>query len=152
VRRGALLLCVLWAAGCGTVDPGDNFITPEVMVDDEYFYCEIQPNVITRNTCASGGAGEAGSCHTTRSALRLLAAAEMATAPACTDGRVNDPTTIPVEYMTNFDRVQFTVQSSLDRSPFYRRPVGIDSHPRQVFAPGSMEEMLIEEWLLRGSL
>src|SRR5688500_899048 len=132
VRRGALFACVLAAAsGCGTVDPGENFVPPDVMIDDEFFYCEIQPNVVTRHTCASGGPGEAGSCHSARSAMLLLPAAEMAAAPACVDGELMPGAMVPMEYITNLERVMGSVQADPDFSPFYRRPLGRDSHPRQ---------------------
>ena len=163
VRRGALLILIAagaaWllaaASGCGTVDPGDNFIAPDVMIDDEFFFCAIQPQVVTVHRCASGGAGEAGSCHSARSALRLDPAAEGAAAPACTpapDYRLTAGAVVPPEYMTNFDRVQFTVQSDPLTCPFYRRPLAIDSHPRQIFGTESAEAQLIIDWISRGGM
>jgi hypothetical protein len=152
VRRGALFACVLTAAsGCGTVDPGDNFVPPDVMIDDEYFFCVVQPDVVTMHRCASGGAGEAGSCHSARSAMLLLPAAEAATRPMCNpDGTLAPGAVVPMEYMINLERVGFTVQSDPDFSPFYRRPLGRDSHPRVIFAEGDAAAGFIRMWILRG--
>jgi len=139
---------LLLAASCGTIDPGDNFVSPTLMLDEDFFYCRIQPEVINATSCASGAAGEGGDCHSARSALRLSPDAETDPAPAC-DGNflLGDP---PASYRTNFQNVQFTVQTDPLSSPFYRRPVGLDSHPREIFAEGSPEADLIIEWIGSG--
>jgi len=115
------------------------------MLDEDFFYCRIQPEVINAHTCASGAAGEAGSCHSARSALRLEVAAETDAPPAC-DGDILIGTE-PASYRENFQAVQFTVQTDPLSSPFYRRPVGLDSHPRVMFAEGTPEAELIIEWI-----
>jgi hypothetical protein len=150
VRGQYLFSCftVLVALGCGTVDPGDNFVSPSLMLDEDFFYCRIQPEVISAQTCASGAAGEAGDCHSARSALRLDPMGETDAPPACDgDFLVGAP---PPSYRDNFQSVQFTVQTDPLSSPFYRRPVGLDSHPRQIFPEGSPEADLIIEWIGAG--
>lgn len=143
---GSLLAC----AACGTVDPGDNFIAPDVMLSEDFFYCRIQPEVITANTCASGGAGEGGMCHSSMSALRLSEMAEMVAPPSCMDGQATGP--IPPSYMDNYMAVQLAVQTDALSSPFYRRPTGLDSHPRVIFAEGSPEADLIVDWISMGAM
>jgi hypothetical protein len=139
------------ACGCGTVDPGDNFVAPDVMIDDEFFFCRVQPEVVTEHRCASGGAGEAGSCHSARSAMILDPAAEGATRPECTpEGELAPGAVVPAEYMTNLERARIAVQSDPDFSPFFRRPVGMDSHPRPIFPVTDPAAELIREWILRG--
>lgn len=115
------------------------------MLDEDFFYCRIQPEVITAHSCASGLSGEGGSCHSARSALRLEVAAETDPPPAC-DGDILLETE-PASYRTNFQAVQFTVQTDPLSSPFYRRPVGLDSHPRVIFEEGTPEADLIIEWI-----
>ena len=38
---------VLLLAGCSTVDLGDNIVPPDLRLDEDFFYCEIQPNVLS---------------------------------------------------------------------------------------------------------
>ncbi len=151
-HRAALGVLMAFAclAGCGTVDLGDNFVPPDLVLDEDFFYCRIQPEVITPQTCASGAAGDGNACHANRSALRLSTAAEMATPPTCEDGVVVG--TVPPEYEANLEAVRFTVQSDPLSSPIYRRPIGLDSHPRVIFDEASPEADLIVEWILMGGM
>jgi hypothetical protein len=139
-------LCLL---GCGTVDLGDNLVPPDLQLDEDYFYCVIQPEVITAHGCAGGAAGEGGMCHSDRSALRLVET--MDAPPMCEDGVVVGGD-LSADYVANFEAVRFTVQSDPLSSPFYRRPTGLDSHPRVIFAEDSAEADLIVEWINRGAL
>ena len=131
--------------GCGTIDLGDNFIAPDIQLSEDFFYCRIQPEVVTPSGCANGAGGEAGSCHASRSTLRLDPTADRDPPPACQDNEVVGM--VPLSYQNNFDAVQFTVQTDPLSSPFYRRPVGLDSHPRTIFPEGSAEANLIIEWI-----
>lgn len=136
-------------AGCGTVDLGDNFIAPDLLLDEDYFYCRIQPQVLDARSCASGGMGENGSCHSARSSLRLFDTSGVAPV-TCQDDRVVGA--IPDVYSRNFDAIQFTIQSDYLSSPFYRRPVGLDSHPRTIFAETDPDAQLIRDWIQQGAL
>lgn len=145
----ALVVVCASLVGCGTVDLGDDIVPPDVQLDEDFFYCEIQPNVITAHGCASGMGGEAGTCHADRSALRLVDT--MDPPPACTDGAVTGGTVSP-DYVMNLDAVRFTVQSDPLSSPFYRRPTGLDSHPRVIFAEDDPAAQLIVDWIERGAM
>lgn len=147
----SLALAAVHLSACGVVERGDNFVAPELQIDEDRFYCEIQPMVIAAFKCAGGeGAAESGSCHTQRSALRLDLAGETDPPPVCTDG-VPDPATIPASYMANFDAVRTSVQSNALSSPFYLRPTNQQSHPRLVFDVTSPEAMLVLDWLNAGA-
>lgn len=118
------------------------------MLDEDFFYCRIQPEVISANSCASGGAGEGGECHADKSALRLDPMAEMVAPPECDgDTVIGD---VPGSYMDNFAAVQLSVQDDAASSPFFRRPTGMDSHPRVIFDASSMEADLIVQWISMG--
>lgn len=154
-RAGLALLLAAFAIaggtpGCGVVDLGDNIIPPVNQVDEEFFFCQIQPNVITAQSCAPGIAGDA-SCHAATSALFLEDAAGL-TPPACDPmtGELLPGAVVPDVYMRNLTRVRSFVGSDPMSSPFYRRPLGLDSHPRVIYALGSMEEMLVRDWILGG--
>lgn len=155
--RGALRRSSGWALGvalalglagaCGTVDVGDNIVPPDLDIDEDFYYCVIQPQVVTTHLCASGAAGEMGMCHTQRSAMRLTAAAETATPPTCADNRVVDPGSVPDAYRENLDVVRVFVQSDALSSPFYLRPVGLQSHPRVIFPTSDPAAEAIVRWL-----
>lgn len=145
----AVACALLAGGGCGTVDLGDNIVPPDLMLDEDFFYCRIQPEVIQPSSCAGGGAGEGGMCHTARSSLRLTDTTGIAP-PTCDGDRVTGA--VPPEYEANFGAVQFTVQTDPLSSPFYRRPTGLDSHPRQIFPESAPEAVLIADWISRGGL
>lgn len=143
---GLPLALVVLALGCGTVDPGDNFVTPEARVDADFFYCVIQPQVITKDSCATGLPGESGSCHAAnRSAMYLDATADTVTPPQCVNGKVVG--TVPASYVTNFDQVRLRVGADPESSPIYRRPLGLDSHPRVIFDASSPEAADLVAWI-----
>ncbi len=136
-------------AGCGTLDLGDDIVPPDVQLDEDFFHCEIQPNVLTAHGCATGMGGEMGSCHADRSALRLVAT--MDPPPECADGVITGGT-VSTDSIANLEAVRFEVQSDALSSPFYRRPTGLDSHPRVIFPENDPAAQLIVEWISRGSM
>lgn len=125
-----------------TVDLGDNFDAPEIALDQDFYYCEIQPNVISKGLCAQGAAGDGDGCHTQKSALRLIAVPSEA---RCQDGRLIG--TPPAEAEVNLERVRASIGPDADSSPLYRRPLGLDSHPRVIFDGRSQEAALLRQWL-----
>jgi hypothetical protein len=142
----ALFACV----GCGTIDLGDNIVAPDLQLDEDFFHCEIQPNVLTAHGCANGMAGEEGSCHADRSSLRLVATADLP--PMCDEeGRIVGGD-ISADSVANLEAIRFTVQSDPLSSPLYRRPTGLDSHPRVIFEESDPCAALIVEWINRGGL
>lgn len=149
--RRALLVCLSGALSCGVTDLGDNIVPPDLQLDEDFFYCRIQPEVLSaaggRDGCAGGGPSEGGMCHTARSSLRLT---ELDAAQISCDAGV-PVGALPVEATTNLEAVRFTVQSDPLSSPLYRRPTGLDSHPRVLFDEASPEAALIVEWINGGS-
>ncbi|MEM6959114.1 MAG: hypothetical protein AAF411_21940 [Myxococcota bacterium] len=147
MRRVLYFLVAAGTSACGTVELGDNFVAPDLTLDEDFFFCRIQPEVISGQSCASGGAGEEGSCHSARSALRLDPLAESET-PTCEGDTLIG--LAPASYEANFDAIRFTVQSDPTSSPLYRRPLNLDSHPRQIFDAASPEADLLAQWILMG--
>ena len=152
-RDAAKSMAVLGAfalvSGCGTVDLGENIVQPNGRLDAEFFYCVIQPDVMQAASCATGAAGDTGGCHASQSALRLTDTSPVAR-PDCTDGRLSPGAVVPIEYMNNFQSVQFTLGPDAESSPFYRRPTMMDSHPRRTV--DTAQEDLILQWFARGTL
>jgi hypothetical protein len=154
MTRVGLLAVFALAAACGvqngltgTVDPGDNLIAPELPLDEAFFYCRIEPEVIQRFKCASGESSDSGGCHSSRSALRLMDTSEP---PPCDgNGRVNAK--VPDAYASNLEAARFFVQADPLTSPLYLRPINLASHPRQIFDAQNAAAKLIEEWISAGA-
>src|SRR5262245_62167588 len=126
MNRAALLALLVSAQGCavqngvtGTVDPGDNFVAPDLTLDENFFFCRIEPDVIQKYGCATRNSCESGHCHDSRSALRLTATNEPA--PCDSSGRLTGR--IPDAYVSNLDAVRFFVQADPLTSPLYLRPL-----------------------------
>jgi hypothetical protein len=131
----------------GTVDPGDNFVAPELQLDEGFFFCRIQPEVLSEYRCASGDDGEGGGCHDSRSALRLI---DTDAPPPCDDdGFVVD--SIPDDYRSNLEAVRFAVQADPLTSPLYLRPLERGSHPRAIFDEQDDAAELIFDWIAAGT-
>ena len=157
VSRFAIVLGLsLMAAGCGptadngvigTVDLGDNFVAPDLSLDEDFFVCQIQPLVLTEFSCATGIDSDSGGCHDSRSALRLL---DADSPPPCDDdGAIVD--VVPDSYAQNFEAVAFSVQSDPLSSPLYLRPLNRASHPRQIFDEDDPAAELILDWISAGT-
>ncbi len=143
------LSTLLPLAGCALEPLGDNFVQPEVMVDEDFFFCRVQPEVIAPQTCASGASGESGSCHSARSAMRLDVLGETDMPPDCDEDGVVVGGAVPQSYMNNLEAVRRGVRPDPLSSPLYQRPIGQASHPRVIFDASSPEADLIVEWMLR---
>ena len=153
--RGSLFVSVvllLLGAGCvstddngiiGSVGLGDDFVAPDPQLDEAFFYCRIQPEVLTKYSCATGKSGEGGGCHDSQSAMRLRAT--KAKAPCDSSGAVVG--TVPDAYAENLDAVQYSVQSDPLTSPLYLRPLNRASHPRAIFSSGDPAAKLILDWI-----
>lgn len=139
-------------SGCGmptvadTVQLGDHADTPEIALDEDFFHCVIQPEVITAFSCAGGASGESGSCHAAKSALRLV---EVPAPARCQNGRVIGEA--PAESLVNLDRVRTTIGPDAEASPLYQRPLGLASHPRVIFDANSKAAAALRMWLNGGA-
>jgi hypothetical protein len=154
--RAALVVMAMGAAGCGpsehsgvvgSVMLGDNFVAPDLALDEDFFYCRIQPEVITKYGCASGMSGEEGMCHDSKSALRLIDTKEKA---SCDKGGMLTGN-LPDAFVANFEAARFFVQSDPLTSPLYLRPIRKASHPRQIFPEGDAAAKLIVQWISAGA-
>jgi hypothetical protein len=140
-------LLIVSASACETIDLGDNFIAPDVQLDENFFFCSIQPEVISARGCASGMVGGStvcpggGGCHSARSSLRL----EDTPALMCVEGAPSEA--VPEVYRRNLENIRFTVRDNAMSSPLYRRPLQLDSHPCAIFGAGDPPAQLIVQWI-----
>jgi hypothetical protein len=153
MKRSALLGLLL-AQACsaqngftGTVEPGDNFVAPDLTLDERFFFCRIEPQVLQKHSCAGGMPGEQGSCHDSRSSLRLQP--NMDSAPCDADGKLTGA--VPDSFRQDLEAIQYFVQSDPLTSPFYLRPVNLASHPRRIFDTSDPAAKLVEQWISAGA-
>lgn len=123
-------------------------MSPELQLDEDFFFCRIQPEVFTRHACAAGMSSDSGGCHDSRSALRLLATSDP---PPC-DGGGNVVGAVPDAYRANFEAAGFSVQADPFTSPLYLRPLNRASHPRAIFDENDPAARLIAEWIAGAAL
>ncbi|GAC1352777.1 MAG: hypothetical protein NVS3B20_13820 [Polyangiales bacterium] len=140
------MLALLALDGCGTVDPGTYEGVRDLKLDESYYYCVIQPQVITPKKCSTGDASEgASSCHGNNTAMRIK---DVPMAVACSGGK---PIATPsVEERDNFGSAQLRANRDVESSPLITRPTGKVSHPRVIFSSDSAEATLIRQWIRGG--
>lgn len=145
----SLLLSGLFAA-C-TLDVGENFQVAEIVYDETYFYCEVEP-LLFQQGCGSGdpGLGEsAQGCHFNRQRLRLTNY-EPLTSEQC-DGALAGDLAAPAAAQQNYQSAQLQMEVDPDRSPLLNRPTSSVAHPRVIFEVDSPEADIIRTWGARYS-
>jgi hypothetical protein len=140
---GASLACAL--------DVGENFQVAEVIYDESYFYCQVEPMLFAQR-CGDGdpSRGEsAQSCHFNRQRLRLTAY-EPLTAEQCSDGRLNKAA-VSGAAQQNYQSAQLHMELDPERSPLLTRPTSEVAHPRVIFQLDSAEAETLRAWSARYS-
>jgi hypothetical protein len=143
--RIALLLLSILGTGCGTVDLGTYEGVRDLRLDEDYFYCVIQPRVLTAKKCSSGEPGDSGGCHSSNSSYRL---ADVAAPVNCASGK---PTVLPsAEERSNYGASSLRVTRDPETSPLLLKPIGKSgSTHKLVFDSSSAEAGLIRTWIGR---
>lgn len=140
----AALLLMLPSA-C-TLDVGENFQVAEVVYDDSFFYCQVEP-LLFQQGCGSGdpARGEsAQGCHFNRQRLRLTDYAPLA-ADQCIDGELGE-LGVPQAAQQNYQSAQLQMEVDPDRSPLLNRPTSEVAHPRVIFELTSEQADVIRTW------
>lgn len=132
--------------GCGTVDLGTYEGVRDLKLDEDFYYCSVQPLVITAKKCASGdpSAGDAsGGCHASTTALRLE---QIDTPVSCVGGHPSGQPS-PGE-RANYAAASLRVNRDVESSPLLVRPTqtGGATHPRKIFESDSPEATIIRKW------
>ena len=137
--------------GCGdhglfpsTVDPGADFSIADVVFDDKYFYCKVEP-VLFANGCGSGNATDPkGGCHFSATAYRLTSYTPLV-GDSCGGGLVPSAS-IPQAAQANYQTSQARMKRDPDLAPLLQRPTGNQAHPRQVIDITSADADAIRQW------
>lgn len=158
IARGvpALLgvMLALVALGCGdhglfptTVDPGRDFEVADIVFDEKYFYCKVEP-VLFGNSCGNGEASKgdaAGGCHFSATVYRLTDYMPRV-GDSCNGGVVPTTSNIPEAAQNNYRTSQARMKRDPDLAPLLQRPAGVYAHPRKIFDLGSSDADAIRKW------
>jgi hypothetical protein len=147
-RKATFLVALALLAGCSTIEPGGNPQIAQVVYDEDYFYCQVLPNVLMAQSCGAGDPNQdaAGGCHSTRTSFRLV---PVSAAPTCTDNRRSGD--LPAGAADNYIAAQGEMTQDPSTTPLLTRPLRKTSHPRQIFDEQSPEADIIREWAQRSS-
>jgi hypothetical protein len=156
VRRAALAMtCCSWGLACGTVDPGQNFQFAEVVFDEAFYYCRVEP-MLFEQRCGPGDPavdGEGG-CHANVTSFRLQNYGMPGTLVGdteCVGVTLSAGATIPDAARQNYQSAQRQMSVEPARAELLNRPTRRAAHPRQIFAPDSPQADIIREWATRYS-
>jgi hypothetical protein len=145
----ALLLGGIFVA-C-TLDIGEDFQVAEIVYDENYFYCQVEP-VLFAQGCGSGDASRGESaqgCHFNRQSLRLTDYSPLIAEQCGTD--LGADLALSPAAQQNYQSAQLQMEVDPERSPLLDRPTSTVAHPRVIFARDSFEADIIRAWGARYS-
>lgn len=149
-----VLAVALWCAlSCGqegllptTVDPGSDFVQEDVVFDDQFYYCRVEP-VLFESSCGSGVAGTdpANGCHFSVTKFRLTD--YMPRVAGSCNGDAFGPTSMPPSAaQQNYTAAQARMKRDPNLAALLQRPLGKAQHPRRIFDENSEEAAVIRSW------
>ena len=130
------------------MDPGSDFQFAEVVFDQDYYFCQIEPMLFDQS-CGPGGPQDAsGGCHFNVTTFRLQDYGRL----VGEDCRGNTPPpTIPEQARQNYQTAQRQMSVEPERAELLNRPTRRTAHPRTIFDRDSPEADVIREWATRFS-
>jgi len=147
---GLLVTCV---ASCGeegllptTVNPGPDFVQEDVIFDEEFYYCRVEP-VLFAQGCGSGVAGmdPANGCHFSVTKFRLTDYMPKVS-DTCQGDALGPTSVVPVAAQQNYAAAQARMKRDPKLAQLLQRPLGKAQHPRQIFTENSAEAAVISQW------
>lgn len=152
--RGCLVaLGVALMTACGehgmflsTVDPGADFSVADVVFDEGFYYCKVEPMFFAQR-CGSGdpAQGEGNACHASVTSFRLTDYMPLV-GDSCNGGVVPGLGSIPSVAQQNYQGASARMRRNPDSAPLFMRPTGKAQHPRVIFDASSGEAELIRQW------
>ena len=143
----------LICGGCGddgllptTVEPGADFVQEDVVFDDQFFYCRVEP-VLFKQGCGSGVAGQdpANSCHFSVTKFRLTDYMPHV-ADSCNGDVLGPSAVVPSAAQQNYTAAQARMKRDPSLAPLLQRPLGKATHPRKIFEDNSDAANVIRQW------
>ena len=134
---GGLLASLL---GCTSVDPGPDFVVPNITFDPDYFYCHVEPQFIfgANYKCGTGDTtkGDPGNgCHFNPSAVTGM---QLQDHPPVNCNGGDHPVDLSqlgngLPPAANLQAVSLEMNADYTAAPVFVRPTG-NTHPRAVFS------------------
>ena len=137
-----------------TVDPGPDFVVADVVFDDQFFYCRVEP-LIFQHSCGPGVSGQdaASSCHFNVTSYRLTDYAPLVRddMPGCGGGdTLLAGQSAPQQAQQNYQTSQARMKRDPDLAQLLLRPTGKAKHPRTVVdlntPEGQLYDDAVREW------
>lgn len=166
IARAMLVLLAMVSApcvlGCGdqgffptTVDPGADFAVADVVFEENYFYCKVEP-VLFSNRCGGGDSSSgdpAGGCHFSATPYRLTDYLPHVSdvGGGCGGGLVPATVNFPDAARHNYETSQARMKRDPTLAPLLQRPTQGQFHPRKIFEPTSPDADAIRQWATRFS-
>lgn len=157
-RSWWLGVTALVLASCGdegvlptSIDPGEHFNIAEVVYDEGYFYCRVEP-MLFQQGCGAGDPNQgdpSNGCHFNVTTFRMTEYAPLV-GDSCGNGVVPAAGS-PAPAQGNYQSAQSKMNRDPSRAPLLTRPTGQTSHPRVLFSDTSAPANLIREWATRFS-
>jgi hypothetical protein len=141
-----------------TVDRGEDFGIAEVVFDENFFYCRVEP-MLFGQSCGSGdpAQGDAqGGCHGNITSYRLTeydidpAGSRQHVADTC-EGGLQPTVGPPAAARQNYQSSQARMKRDPNLAELLLRPTGAAQHPRVIFGATSAEADVIRDWATRFS-
>ncbi|MBX3189894.1 MAG: hypothetical protein KF819_22905 [Labilithrix sp.] len=151
-RLGVAVLAFAAASwGCSTVDPGPNFVVPDEQFDADFFFCRVEPELLTARKCGPGepGLDPPNGCHFNSSAVSGMALAPHPPID-CADGRPTNRAQIGAGSAAqgNLQAATLVMSRDFQTAPIFLRPTGLN-HPRAIFPREDPIADVIREWAQR---
>jgi hypothetical protein len=150
LRSAFVVALALAVAGCGTVEKGQDITVAEVVFDQNYFYCKVEPMLIQQKCGPGDGNDPPGGCHFSVTTFKLLEHNPPDSTVPC-NGLVPQAVSIPPESQANYQTAQTKMSANPDQAALLLRPTNQALHPRKIFEPDSPEANLIREWATKYS-
>jgi hypothetical protein len=148
LRLAALLAAIAAVTACSTIEPGGNPQIAQVVYDEDFFYCQVLPNVLIAQSCGPGDPNQdtAGGCHATATSFKLV---PVGSPVECAGNRRTG--SLPAGAADNYIAAQAVMSQDPETTPLLTHPTKKTSHPRQIFDERSTEADIIREWARRSS-
>lgn len=147
VAFAALLACGEEGVFPTTVDPGPDFNVSQVLFDENFYYCRIEPMLFSQS-CGPGdpAQGDASNgCHNSVTSYRLINYSPLV-GDSCEGNRPAPGTRIPESARQNYQLTQARMKRDPEVAPLLLRPTAQSAHPRKIFEENSAEADLIRQW------
>jgi hypothetical protein len=155
LASAALAVSLSCVTSCGeqglvptTVDRGADFVQEDVIFDDQFYYCRVEPMLFApAQSCGSGVAGmdPVNGCHFSVTKFRLTEYSPKV-ADACQGDALGPSAVVPVAAQQNYTAAQARMKRDPNLAALLQRPLGRAQHPRQIFAEDSREADVIRQW------